>query len=507
MACPTHDGMFEISGDIMNRAHRASVLAAGRRIGVGCLTVTLVLAAMSPLSAQSDAVAIAHANIVDVVTGQTSNDQTIIVQGNRIRSILPPGATKLAPGTRVLDATGKFVIPGLWDMHVHASGPGIDRLFLPLLVANGITGVREMFGRLAWYDSARALAARGTIVSPRIIGAGHILDGKPAIWPGSLGVATPDEARRVVDSLARAGAAFIKVYSRLSRDAFLAAADEAKKRGLPFAGHVPTRVSVTEASDAGMKSIEHLTTLVSACSRDDEKIRAEIAAAVASPKGWDSASVVQRTQARTLAQAFDADRCQAIAATLKKNGTWMVPTMTVLHSVAFLDDTTLASDPRLAYIPRFFSATWNPRADFRFRAFTAEDWAARKALYAEQLRIVRLLHEAGVQFLAGTDLSNPYIYPGFSLHDELANFVAAGFTPAEALRSATYDPARYFAATDSLGTVAAGKVADLVLLDANPLTDIRNTLRIFAVVLNGRVIEQSEREALLAQGRRMAGGN
>ena len=488
----------------MNLTYRPDLRRGITRVYAACLTAFAGAVLTARLPAQSTAIAFTHANIVDVVAGRASTDQTIIVEGNRIRGILPPGATKLAPGTRVVDATGKFIIPGLWDMHVHATGPGIDQLFLPLLVANGITGVREMFGTFAWYDSARAMARRGAIVSPRIIGAGHILDGKPAVWPGSAGVGSATEARHAVDSLAAGGAAFIKVYSRLTRDEFLAAADESKKRGIPFAGHVPTLMSVTEATDAGMKSIEHLTTFVVACSRDDEKLRAEIVAAVASPKGWDSASVLQRAQGRTLPQSFDADRCRALAARLKKNGTWMVPTITVLRSTAYLDDTTLASDARLAYIPTFFSDSWNPAKDFRFRALTAQDWVARKALFDEQLKIARLLHDAGVQFLAGTDLSNPYIYPGFSLHDELANLVSIGFTPAEALRAATYDPARYFQATDSLGTVATGKIADLVLLDANPLTDIRNTQKIFAVVLNGRVIDTAGRDSLLAAGRRLA---
>src|SRR5262245_58635241 len=167
------------------------------------------------VQAQSKAVAITHATIIDVVSERASADHTIVIEGNRIKAILPAGATKLAPGTRVIDASGKFVIPGLWDMHVHATGPGIDRLFLPVLVANGVTGVREMFGTLAWYASARALAAGGAIVAPRIVGSGHILDGKPPIWPGSVGVGNADEARHAVDSLARAGSAFIKVYSRL----------------------------------------------------------------------------------------------------------------------------------------------------------------------------------------------------------------------------------------------------------------------------------------------------
>jgi imidazolonepropionase-like amidohydrolase len=469
-----------------------------------CLTAASLASPVRLATAQSKAVAISHATIVDVVAEQLSVDRTIVIDGNRIQAILPAGATKLAPGTRVIDARGKFVIPGLWDMHVHATGPGIDRLFLPLLVANGVTGVREMFARLAWYDSARALASRGAIVAPRIVGSGHILDGKPAVWDGSVAVANGDEARRAVDSLATAGSAFIKVYSRLTRDEFLAAGAEAKKRGLPFAGHVPTLVSVAEASNAGMKSIEHLTMFTTACSRDEERLRGEVAAAVASPKRWDSATVLLRTQAKTLTKSFDETRCRALAETLKKNGTWMVPTITVLRSTAYLDDAKLGSDPRLVYIPAFFVKSWNPRTDFRFRVLTADDWAARKVLFDEQLRIIKLLHAAGVQFLAGTDLSNPYIYPGFSLHDELANLVQLGFTPAEALRAATINPARYFQATDSLGAVAAGQVADLVVLDANPLTDIRNTQKIFVVVANGRVIERSEREGLLAAGRRQA---
>ena len=476
-----------------------------------CLTARLVpmllLPAAPSAGAQSSAVAITHVTIVDVVAGKTSPDHTIIIEGNRIRGILPSGATKLAPGTRVVDASGKFVIPGLWDMHVHATGPGLDRIFLPVLAANGVTGVREMFGTMAWYDSARAGVSRGDFISPRMVGSGHILDGKPAVWPGSVGVATAAEARAAVDSLAAAGAAFIKVYSRLSPDAFNAAAEQSKKRGLPFAGHVPTRMSVAEASAAGMKSIEHLQTMTTACSRDDARLRAEIVAAVASPKGWDSASVLQRSQAKSLAPSFDPQRCRALAATLKRNGTWMVPTITVLRSVAFLGDSSLAADPRMPYIPAFFARMWNPRNDFRFRSLTAEDWRSRKTLLDEQLEIVKLLHDEGVRFLAGTDLSNPYIYPGFSLHEELQNLVAAGFSPAEALRAATVEPAHYLGATDSLGTVAAGKVADLLLLDADPLADIRNTQRIFAVVLDGRVIERAEREALLAAGRRLAGGS
>jgi imidazolonepropionase-like amidohydrolase len=483
--------------------HLSDVLRRALSLGAA-----LAAGAVLPANAvaQAPAVAITHATVIDVASGRSTANQTVLVEGNRIRAVGSSASLQLPAGARVIDAAGKFVIPGLWDMHVHATGFGIDRLFLPVLAANGITGVRDMFGRVAWYDSARALARRGEIVAPRIVGAGHILDGTPAIWPGSIGVASADEARRAVDSLVDAGAAFIKLYSRLTRDAFLAAADEAKKRGVPFAGHVPSLVSASEASDAGMKSIEHLQTFTAACASDYDAYLAEYASAVASPKGWDSAAVVTRTRARSQPAAYDASRCTALAQRLKKNGTWMVPTIVVLRSIAYLDDSTLAADPRLAYIPRWFSGSWNPKSDFRFRMLTAEDWAARKAIYAEQREIVKLLHRSGVAFMAGTDLSNPYIFPGFSLHEELAHFVALGFTPLEALQSATIAPARYLQATDSLGAVAAGKVADLVVLDANPLTDIRNTQRIFAVVLDGRLIDGAERDALLRAGEKLASG-
>jgi imidazolonepropionase-like amidohydrolase len=245
--------------------------------------------------------------------------------------------------------------------------------------------------------------------------------------------------------------------------------------------------------------------LTHACSRDEEALRAEYAAAVASPKGWDSAAVVARVQTRRVLDTFDAARCRALAERLRRNGTWMVPTMTVLRSIAFLDDTTLAADPRMAYIPRWFSGTWNPRNDFRFRQLTAADWAMRKEVYARQRELVTLLHRAGVSFLAGTDLSNPYIYPGASLHEELRNLVAAGFTAREALATATVNPARYFQATDSLGRVAAGQLADLVVLDADPLADIANTERVHAVLLDGRLLDAANRERLLAEGRRLAG--
>ena len=473
-------------------------LAATKVLAIAAATVM----AGPQISAQS-VVAISNATVVDVEAGGLRASQTIVIEGTRIKAVGDADRLAVPRGASVIDGTGKFVIPGLWDMHVHATGAGIDRLFLPVLVANGVTGVREMFGTFRWYADARALAKRGDIVMPRLVGSGHILDGKPQIWP-SVEVADAAQARRAVDSLARGGANFIKVYSRLTPDEFRAAADEAAKRGLPFAGHVPSLVSVDEALSLGMASIEHLQMFTTACSSREEALRTALLDAVGTSKGWDSAAVIQRAQLPVLLQSFDRARCAALAERVAASKTWMVPTVVVLHSTAYLDDSTLRRDPRLQYIPAFFKDGWNPANDFRFRAVTPAGWAARKRVFDEQLQILRILHDAGAKFLAGTDLSNPYLYPGFSLYDELAYFTKNGFSNLEALQTATINPAKFLHGTDSLGTVAAGKLADLVVLDANPLADIGNVARVHAVIANGVLIDATRRQTILKNAVSMA---
>jgi len=470
----------------------------------GCLrrsgrTIPLALAvfamAATTVRAQSPIV-IRNVTTVDVQTGSLRPAQTVIIEGTRTKTMGEAAQLATPKGARIVDGTGKFLIPGLWDMHVHATGPGVDRLFLPVLVANGVTGVREMFGTFRWYADARAMAKRGEIVMPRLVGSGHILDGKPQIWQ-SVEVADAAQARHAVDSLARGGAAFIKVYSRLTPDEFRAIADEAKKHNLSFAGHVPTLVSVDEALSLGMASIEHLQMFTTACSSQEEAFRSALLDAVASPKGWDSAGVISRLQLPMLRQTFDRERCTALAKRVAASNTWMVPTVVVLHSTTHLDDPSLRNDPRLQYIPEFFKTGWNPANDFRFRAVTPEGWAARKRIFDEQLSILRILHDAGAKFLAGTDLSNPYLYPGFSLYDELTYLTKNGFSNLEALQTATINPARFLNATDSLGTIAEGTVADLVLLDANPLVDIANVARVHAVIANGVLIDAARRQQIL----------
>lgn len=435
-----------------------------------------------------------NVNVVDVERGAIRPGLFVTIEGTRIIAV---GRSKPAASAGVtrIDGTGKYLIPGLWDMHVHAVTPYVGDYFLPLLLANGVTGVRDMFTTGPAVAAWRQKLAQGAI-GPRVGTYGVLVDGDPPIWgPQSTVARNPEEGRRIVDSLAPTGG-FVKVYSRLDSATFVAIAMEAKAKGIPFAGHIPTLVSASQAADLGQKTVEHLTQVLLGCSSREDEFLAQSRAAWASPKKWDSVGVVGRGRLRAFLDSQDDARCRRLAGRFQKAGTVMVPTITVLHSIAYLDDSTLAADDRLKYIPSFLKTGWNPKTDFRFKMLTAADWRLRKEQHARELVVLRLLHRAGVPMLAGTDLANPFIYPGFSLHDELGLLVGIGMSPVEALRAATIEPARFLGATDSLGTIAPGKLADLVLLDASPLADIGNVRAIAAVIANGRVFDAAARQRI-----------
>ncbi|MEW5918732.1 MAG: amidohydrolase family protein, partial [Gemmatimonadota bacterium] len=391
--------------------------------------------------------------------------------------------------------------PGLWDFHVHTAYQGLFNMMSPLYVANGVTGVREMFGMMSAVNAWRDAVAGGALAGPRVYAAGHILDGPTPIWPGSASAKTPDDGRRLVDSLKEAGADFIKVYSLLPRDTYLAIAEQAKKRNITFQGHVPEALDYREASNAGQKTMEHLTGMPIACSSREAEFRAARAASLGDMQAWRR---IAAQQGGAIRDSYDSARCAELFALLKRNMSWQVPTLTVNRNMAYLNDPTLGHDPRLKYMPKFMTQGWDPKQDFRLRDRTAEQWAAAKKTYDLQVRMVSEMYKAGVPMIAGTDVLNPFCLPGFSLHDELDYLVKAGVTTIDALRMATLNPARFIGATDSLGTIAANKIADLVLLDANPLDDIRNTTRINAVVANGRLYDKSAIDGLLTAAEKFA---
>lgn len=452
---------------------------------------------------------IEHVTVIDVERGSPLPDRTVFVQASRIAGVTRAADAQVPPGARVVDGRGKFLIPGLWDMHVHAakqetSGAAApDRWYGTLFVANGVTGVREMWGDMALIRAWRERVAAGDSATPRIVASGHLLDGAPPVWRGSVVATTAEAARHAVDSLQAAGAQFIKVYSRLPREAYMAAAEEAKARGLPFAGHVPFAVTAAEASDAGQRSIEHLSRVLSGCSPLDEEITAENRRLLMLVGGQDSVVGLNRRRRPELHASPESARCRALAARFQRNGTWQTPTLTVLYNNSEMGDPALAQDPREAYLPPAIVAPWNARRAARLKVVSPGQLANAKAIYALDVAVVGRLFRSGVPILAGTDVGNPHCLPGFGLHDELVRLVEAGLPPAEALKAATLNPARYFEATDSLGTVAPRKLADLVLLDADPLADIHNTTRIRAVILNGIYLDRVALDAML-EGRKRA---
>ena len=443
-----------------------------------------------------------HVNIVDVRAGTVRPDQDVMVRDGQIASVRP-ATNRDEAGARSIDASGKFLIPGLADMHVH----WYDERYLGLFVANGVTTVRQMWGspmHLAW----RKRIEGGALLGPRFSVASSIVDGPNPVWPGSIVAADAAAASAIVGRMKGAGFDFVKVYNRLPREAYFAIAKGAKETGMPYAGHVPNAVSALEASDAGQKSIEHQTGILLAVSKDEERLRAEALRLLTggeAGKGIDSA---RRPALRALSEAllstYDPAKASVLFARFVKNGTWMSPTLTVLRAMSSLDDPRFIADSRTRFMPRQIVDSWNPANDPRNATKTADDYALDRRVYRRQLEIVAAMNKAGVPIVAGTDVLNPFVFPGFSLHDELGLLVEAGLTPAEALRTATVNAAKYLGTEKNSGTIEEGKAADLVLLNANPLDDIANTRRIAAVVARGRVLERAEIDGILEKAAKLS---
>ena len=464
------------------------------------------------LPAQS--LVIEHVTVIDATGGATQKNVDVAIDGDRIVTItkkfkpLPSQAQRI----RFVEGKGKFLIPGLWDMHVHLGPPEI---FFPLLIANGITGVREMFSGIPMQTIRQWRASRDAIGPdvPRIVAPGF-LDGPPLLSggqppPGAIAIGTAEQARSAVRALAATGVDFLKVYNSIPRDAYFALAEEARAIGIPFAGHVPEAVSPAEASDAGQRSQEHLINIMLACSTKEEELRAARVELMLSQKISGEARMRELgfPNPAGLFDTYDPKKAAALFQTFVRNGTWQTPTLVLLDSFARARDEDVISDPRRKYFPKAWTQAWDPRNTFFLKdLFVPTDREYNglnvriRVLLERYQQLVGDMHRAGVEFLAGTDANGVSpVMPGFALHRELELLVASGLTPLEALQSATRNAARYLAAAKEAGTVEVGKAADLVLLNADPLLDIRNTQQIDSVVMRGRYFSRGDLDAMLAK--------
>ena len=444
-----------------------------------------------------------HVTVIDVTGGTSQANRTVVISGGRITAIGDSTKVGVPSDSQVVEATNKFLIPGLWDMHVH----WYEKDYLPLFIANGVTGVRQMFGTQE-HHHWRIQIEKGSLIGPHMVIASPIVDGPKPFWrPGSIAVATAAEGRRAVIQLKQEGVDFIKIYSFLPREGYFAIAEEARKQGIPFVGHVPFTVSAEEASDAGQHSMEHMLGILPACStREAELLKAaqdDVAEEIATDKlnfiGPRSAKLAQVNL-----DTYSSEKAAALFDRFKKNGTWQCPTLTFLRSLSFRSVASFRDDSRLKYMPRSVRVSWQPENDPLVHTWAAEDIELGKKQFQKDLEIVGAMHRAGVGILAGTDVLNAFCFPGFSLHDELALFVQSGLSPLAALQTATLNPARFLGKEKDLGTVETGKLADLVLLDANPLDNIHNTTKVVGVIFAGKYFPKASLQDMLANAQALA---
>jgi hypothetical protein len=448
--------------------------------------------------AEAALLVIDNVSVVDAEADAVSPRMTVVVENGRIRSV--ESASSPTDAGVVVDGSGMFLTPGLWDMHVHLPLKLSTHLHLPLFVAHGVTAVRDMgdcrnpshrvFACLEdkrrWNDAV----LNGELVGPRVMGvASFLVEGplkRDERFPLFFTPGNDSEARELVRHAKTRGFDFLKVYDSVPRDVYFALLEEAKVQSIEVVGHRPRAVSALEASEAGQRSLEHARLFLEECYPGAEKLRSH-------DRRHETAD------RRAMLDEHDFSQCAALYAAMRENGTWFVPTHATRKMDAFADDRAFRSDPRLRYIPFLQRMVWSQDADGMVESDPSPE--GRKAFmdfYEKGLELTGAAYRAGVPILAGTDANDTYVFPGSSLHDELEELVKAGLTPAEALKAATLDPARYFGVEEEHGSIAAGKAADIILLRENPLADVRNTRSIEAVVIAGKLYERRDLDALLA---------
>ena len=488
-------------------------------LGIACLlliecTPRAPTVAIRDARTRAPAVAIRAVTVVDVMDGSLRGKQTVLVAGNRIAAVGPADQVRIPRDAELVDAAGRYVIPGLWDMHVHsvtpAGGDTANRSIaaqdwhFPLFLAYGVTGVRNMNDGAAdvtlelTNTIKRQLAEGSRRGPPRFLSAGPAVDGDPPLGMSKkVIVRTAPEARAVVEQLASNGADLVKVYENVSREAYFAIIDEARRRKIPVDGHLPFRITPEEAA-ASQRTVEHPEALATGCSTKADAERERFAGVLANYHGLPGSEkllLMQIQHYRALYDSRDPAACASAFEAYRHSGVAVTADLLVYHHIVQADQ-ILSDTARLRLVPEAVRRNWAQLLDSET---TRELQSILRPIPPLELENVRLAKKARVVLLAATDVDIPMGVPGLSLHEELVRLVEAGLTPLEALQTATLNPAGVLGLADSLGKIEPGKLADLVLLDANPLENIRNTQKIGAVVADGQLYRRSDLDRLLAE--------
>ncbi|MGK7295483.1 MAG: amidohydrolase family protein [Candidatus Wenzhouxiangella sp. M2_3B_020] len=458
--------------------------------------IALLLPAM--IWAQSP-VLIEDVTIVDVRDGTLQPGRTVLIDDGRIAAVGEVGAAERPDDARIVDGSGHYLMPGLWDMHVHSvTNRGWH---FPMLLVHGVTAVRNMHSTeenpLAKVAAVKAELASGELMGPRFIANGPIVDGPPGIWPNSVLVDGPEDAAGAVERLEAGGADFIKIYDHLSRESFQAVTERARSLGIPVDGHLPVALTPQEAASAGMRTIEHGSGITMGCSREADTAREGFEELRKDPPSFMEGQMAFLRLNRLMNDSQDDALCAEVVEAYRQHGVAATPTLVMRQGDTRVSE-MLADDTVLAMLPAEVVARW--------QAMTQSDLAEQFArltgpLLQGSIDRTRILHEGGVTLLAGTDIGNPLIAPGYSLHQELGLLVEAGLTPHEALQAATINPASVLDLSESMGQIRAGFEADLVLLRQNPLEKIENVREIEAVVTRGRYLDRKTLDDMVAATR------
>jgi imidazolonepropionase-like amidohydrolase len=459
--------------------------------------IAMLFAMAAPVHAATSRgdVMIRHATVVDVEHARTILDQAVVLRGDDIVAVGSDASiSRTWSATQTMEAKGRFLIPGLWDMHVHfGGGPDLieeNKALLPLYIAHGITTVRDCSGDLPdqvlqWRDEI----AKGTLFGPQLFTSGAKIEGIHPIWKGTIEVGSKADVDAAFVKLRKDRVDFVKITdSTLDPQLFLYAVSQAKSFGMRSSGHIPMALTVEQAVDAGISSIEHIDYAYKAGVKDEAAIVTDFAA-----------GRITRAEAnQRIDQGFDKATAMAAYRLFAAKGVFVTPTLNGGRVLDFLDTDNHANDPYLAYIGPRLRKTYDWRIERAAKATPAQI-AARHAHYEHLAKILPMLQQAGVTIMAGTDAGflNSFDYPGIGLHEELSLYVKNGLTPAQALASATRAGPAWFGKLDRYGAVSQGKAADLVLLDRNPLLDINATRAIDTVILRGHVYDRKALDGML----------